>query len=85
VGYSGIQHPELCRIVEDLIALYRKDGKTLPPPTSGRDFTNKLQNVYEPKCQLDRYLAMDRTTQHAILDHGFVKVSSRGPTLAIVV
>jgi predicted RNase H-like HicB family nuclease len=36
---------ELCKIVEETIALYRKDGKTLPPPTSGRDFANKLQNV----------------------------------------
>jgi predicted RNase H-like HicB family nuclease len=36
---------ELCQIVEETIALYRIDGKTLPPPTSGRDFANKLQNV----------------------------------------
>ena len=36
---------ELCQIVEETISLYRKDGKTLPPPTSGRDFANKLQNV----------------------------------------
>jgi len=36
---------ELCRIVEEAIALYRKDRKTLPPPTAGRDFANKMQNV----------------------------------------
>jgi len=36
---------ELCQIVEEAIVLYRKDGKMLPPPTSGRDFANKLQNV----------------------------------------
>jgi predicted RNase H-like HicB family nuclease len=36
---------ELCQIVEDAIALYRQDGKPLPPPTSGRDFANKLQSV----------------------------------------
>ena len=36
---------ELCRIVEETIALYRKDGKTLPPATSGRDFANKMQAV----------------------------------------
>jgi predicted RNase H-like HicB family nuclease len=36
---------ELCQIVEEAIALYRKDGKTLPPPTSGRDFANKMRNV----------------------------------------
>jgi len=36
---------ELCQIVEDTIALYRKDNKPLPPPTSGRDFVNKMQQV----------------------------------------
>lgn len=36
---------ELCRIVEEAIALYRKDAKPLPPPTSGRDFVNKMQQV----------------------------------------
>ena len=36
---------ELCRIVEEAIALYRKDGKSLPPATSGRDFANKMLNV----------------------------------------
>ena len=36
---------ELRRIVEEVIALYGKDGKALLPPTSGRDFANKMQNV----------------------------------------
>ena len=36
---------ELCEIVQEAIELYRKDGKPLPPPTSGRDYANKLQNV----------------------------------------
>jgi predicted RNase H-like HicB family nuclease len=36
---------ELCQIVEETIALYRKDNKSLPPPTSGRDFANKMQHV----------------------------------------
>ena len=36
---------ELCEIVEDTITLYHKDGRPLPPPTSGRDFANKMQNV----------------------------------------
>ena len=36
---------ELCRIVDEVTALYRKDGKALPPPTSGRDFANKMQDV----------------------------------------
>ena len=28
---------ELCRIVEEVVALYRVDGKPLPPATSGCD------------------------------------------------
>jgi len=36
---------ELRRIVGEVIALYRKDGRAPPPPTSGRDFANKAQNV----------------------------------------
>ena len=36
---------ELCQIVEEAIALYKKDGKSLPPATSGRDLANRLQSV----------------------------------------
>ncbi|HMH50339.1 MAG TPA: hypothetical protein VK548_08925 [Candidatus Acidoferrum sp.] len=36
---------ELCQIVEDAIEIYRREGRPLPPPTSGRDFANKMQNV----------------------------------------
>ncbi len=36
---------ELCRVVEEVIELYRKDGKSLPPATSGRDLANRLQDV----------------------------------------
>ena len=48
-GCHGLDEREvfsqLCDIVEEVIELYRKDGKTLPPPTAGRDFANKMQNV----------------------------------------
>ena len=36
---------ELCSIAEEAIALYRADGRPLPPPTSGKDFANKMQQV----------------------------------------
>ena len=36
---------ELCQIVEEAIAPYKADGKPLPPPTSGRDFANKMQHI----------------------------------------
>ena len=36
---------ELCQIVEEAIQLYEKDGEPLPPPTSGRDYANRMQSV----------------------------------------
>ena len=36
---------ELCQIVDEAIELYRKEGKPLPPSTSGRDLANKMQHV----------------------------------------
>jgi len=36
---------ELCQVVDEVIALYHRDGKPLPPPTSGHDFANKIQDV----------------------------------------
>jgi predicted RNase H-like HicB family nuclease len=36
---------ELCDIVDEAISLYRADGRPLPPPTAGRDFANKMQDV----------------------------------------
>ena len=36
---------ELCSIVNETIELYKTDGKPLPPPTSGKDYANKMQDV----------------------------------------
>lgn len=36
---------ELCEIVDETIKLYKKDGKLLPPATSGKDYANKMLNV----------------------------------------
>ncbi len=36
---------QLCQIVGETIDLYKQDQRTLPPPTSGRDYANKMQNV----------------------------------------
>lgn len=36
---------ELCEIVEETIELYKKNAKALPPPTSGKDYANKMQGV----------------------------------------
>lgn len=36
---------ELCRVVEEAVALYRSDGKPLPPVTSGRDHNKRVQDA----------------------------------------
>jgi len=36
---------ELRQIVDETIALYISDGRPLPPPTSGRDYANKMQHL----------------------------------------
>jgi predicted RNase H-like HicB family nuclease len=36
---------ELCQIVEQTIKLYESEGRTLPPPMSGREFVNALQEI----------------------------------------
>jgi predicted RNase H-like HicB family nuclease len=36
---------ELCLIVNETVELYKKDGKPLPPPTSGKDYANRMQEV----------------------------------------
>jgi len=36
---------ELCDIVDEIINLYQQEGKTLPPPTSGKDYANRMLNV----------------------------------------
>ena len=36
---------ELCQIVEEVLEIYRADGRPLPPTTSGRDLANKMQDV----------------------------------------
>lgn len=36
---------ELRQIVEETVELYIKEGRPLPPPTSGKDYANKMQHV----------------------------------------
>ena len=36
---------ELCDIVEETIQLYKRDGKPLPPPTSGKDYANTMLRI----------------------------------------
>ena len=36
---------EICERAEEIVALYKREGKPLPPPTSGKDFANRMVNV----------------------------------------
>lgn len=36
---------QLCKAVDEAIELYKRDGKALPPPTSGRDYATKMLDV----------------------------------------
>jgi len=36
---------ELCGIVERTGRLYEEDNRPLPPPMSGREFVNAMQNI----------------------------------------
>jgi predicted RNase H-like HicB family nuclease len=37
---------ELCSLVEEVIELYKRDGKPLHPPTSGKDYANEMLDVF---------------------------------------
>ena len=43
---------ELCDIVEEVIELYRKDGKPLPPPTAGNGRAGELFEWYLADSEL---------------------------------
>lgn len=36
---------ELCEIVEEMIELYKRDDKPLPPATCGKDYANRMLTV----------------------------------------
>ena len=38
-------YAELCDIVEETIELYQQDGKPLPVPTTGKDYSDKLHKI----------------------------------------
>ncbi|MGH8608776.1 MAG: hypothetical protein ACREX9_15580 [Gammaproteobacteria bacterium] len=36
---------ELCEIVDETLDLYKQEGRPLPPPTSGKDYANRMLNT----------------------------------------
>ena len=39
-------YAELCDIVEEIVELYREDGKSLPPPTAGNGIAREMFERY---------------------------------------
>ena len=44
-GDEKLVFAELCDVVDEAIALYKQDGKDLPPATAGHDLVNRLASV----------------------------------------
>ena len=36
---------ELCRIVEEMIEIYKQEGKPFPTPLSGKEFVNAMHKI----------------------------------------
>ncbi|HHT9124973.1 MAG TPA: hypothetical protein ACFYD6_04050 [Candidatus Brocadiia bacterium] len=36
---------ELCQIVEEMTEIYKKEGRHLPTPLSGKEFVNTMQKI----------------------------------------
>jgi len=36
---------EICEMAEEMLTLYKQEGKSLPPPTCGEDYANKMLTV----------------------------------------
>ncbi|NQU23327.1 MAG: type II toxin-antitoxin system HicB family antitoxin [Candidatus Nealsonbacteria bacterium] len=36
---------ELCDVVDETVAIYKEDGRELPPPMSGKEFVNQMQRI----------------------------------------
>jgi hypothetical protein len=45
IGANAAIFTSVNSMLQGVIEFYKQDGKPLPPPTSGRDFANKMQNV----------------------------------------
>ena len=36
---------ELCDIIDETVAIYKEEGKTLPQPMTGKEFVNQMQRI----------------------------------------
>jgi len=49
-------YKELCEIVEENVAIYRENGKSLPPETAGKEYSGKF--LLRPGKELHKVLAI---------------------------
>lgn len=52
---------QLCAAVGEAIEFYQRDGKPLPPPTSGRDYATKMLSVAKSHTRPSSFLAVVET------------------------
>jgi predicted HicB family RNase H-like nuclease len=64
-------YAELCKIVEEWVALYQKEGRPLPEPSSGREYSGKF--VLRTGENLHRLLAIRAMQSGESLNNFVVK------------
>jgi predicted HicB family RNase H-like nuclease len=72
-------YAELCRVVEELIAIHAQDGAPLPPATAGRDYSGKF--VVRVGKDLHRDLAIHALREGVSLNSYCAKVLREGRAL----
>jgi predicted HicB family RNase H-like nuclease len=66
---------QLCRIVREWVDLYNKEGKTLPEPTAGKEFSGKFVMRIDPV--LHKLLALRALQEGASLNAYAAKLLQR--------
>lgn len=69
-------YSELCRTVEEWMAIYEQDGIPLPPPTAGKDYSGKF--VVRVGKELHRELAVHALREGVSLNSYCAKVLREG-------
>ena len=64
-------YAELCKIVDEWIAIYEKDGRPLPEPSAGKEYSGKF--VLRTGPELHRVLALRAETEGESLNSYVVK------------
>jgi len=64
-------YADLCRIVEEWIALYEKEGKALPEPSAGKEYSGKF--ILRTGEELHRLLAIRAMQEGDSLNNFVVK------------